>query len=104
MPSKKLWWRKTMTRTGHSHFLYGHANEGKEFDYARLRAKEKGIRFVRSRFGRIQAREKGLEIKYVSEDGKHLKEAFDMLVLPEGLESPEDAGLSKSHSNRPGPL
>jgi heterodisulfide reductase subunit A2 len=66
--------------------------QGKEFDYARLRAKEKGIRFVRSRFGKIQARDKGLEIKYVSEDGKHLKEAFDMLVLPEGLESPEDAG------------
>ena len=66
--------------------------QGKEFDYARLRAKEKGIRFVRSRFGKIQTRNNGLEIKYVSEDGQHLKETFEMVVLPEGLESPEDAG------------
>ena len=43
--------------------------QGKEFDYARQRAEEKGIRFVRGRFGKIQARDKGLEIKYVTEDG-----------------------------------
>jgi heterodisulfide reductase subunit A2 len=66
--------------------------QGKEFDYARIRAKEKGIRFVRSRFGKIQTRNNGLEIKYVSEDGQHLKETFEMVVLPEGLDSPEDAG------------
>ena len=66
--------------------------QGKEFDYARLRAQEKGIRFVRSRFGKIQAANHGLEIKYVCEDGKHLKETFDLVVLPEGLESPEDSG------------
>ena len=65
--------------------------QGKEFDYARMRAEEKGIRFIRGRFGKIQTRDKGLEIKYVSEDGKHLKETFEMVVLPEGLESPEDA-------------
>ncbi|MDD5204880.1 MAG: FAD-dependent oxidoreductase [Desulfobacterales bacterium] len=66
--------------------------QGKEFDYARLRAQEKGIRFVRSRFGKIQAADTGLEIKYVCEEGKHLKEKFDLVVLPEGLESPEDSG------------
>jgi heterodisulfide reductase subunit A len=66
--------------------------QGKEFDYARLRAQEKGIRFVRSRFGKIRAANNGLEIKYAGEDGKHRKETFDLVVLPEGLESPEDAG------------
>jgi heterodisulfide reductase subunit A len=62
--------------------------QGKEFDYARIRAREKGIRFVRSRFGGIQTNEKSLELKYVNEEGRHFKEIFDMVVLPEGLESP----------------
>ncbi len=66
--------------------------QGKDFDYARIRAKERGIRFVRSRFGGIRAKGEIIEIKYVSEEGKHIKEFFDMVVLPEGLESPEDAG------------
>jgi heterodisulfide reductase subunit A len=65
--------------------------QGKEFDAARLRAKEKGIRFVLSRVGGIQAKTKGIEIAYVSEEGAHLWEMFDMVVLPEGLESPQDA-------------
>jgi heterodisulfide reductase subunit A len=70
---------------------------GKEFDNARIRAKEKGIRFVRSRFGSIRPRGKGLELKYVKEEGEHCRETFDMVVLPEGLESPEDARpLSKA--------
>ena len=62
--------------------------QGKEFDYARIRAREKGIRFVRSRFGGIQTNEKSLELKYVNEEGRHFEEIFDMVVLPEGLESP----------------
>ena len=62
--------------------------QGKEFDYARIRAREKGIRFVRSRFGGIQTNEESLELKYVNEEGRHFKEIFDMVVLPEGLESP----------------
>jgi heterodisulfide reductase subunit A len=65
--------------------------QGKEFDYARLRAKEKGIRFVRSRVAGVKGQGKSLEISYVDEGGKHLKESFDMVVLPEGLESPRDA-------------
>ena len=65
--------------------------QGKEFDDARIRARQKGIRFVRSRIGKIQKEGHGLSIKYVCEDGKHLKETFDMVVLPEGLESPDDA-------------
>jgi heterodisulfide reductase subunit A len=39
----------------------------------------------------VQAKGKSLEISYVDEAGKHLKEGFDMVVLPEGLESPSDA-------------
>jgi hypothetical protein len=35
----------------------------------------------------------GFEIKYVTEEGRHLKETFDLVVLPEGLESPADAAL-----------
>ena len=65
--------------------------QGKEFDAGRLRAKEKGLRFVRSRIGSIQANGKGLEIACVNEEGEDLRELFDMVVLPEGLESPEDA-------------
>jgi len=65
--------------------------QGKDFDYSRIRAKDKGIRFVRSRFGGIKGNGKGLELRYVDEEGRHFKETFDMLVLPEGLESPRDA-------------
>lgn len=65
--------------------------QGKEFDYARLRAKEKGIRFVRSRVGGVQEKGKFLEISYVDEAGTHFREGFDMVVLSEGLESPRDA-------------
>jgi len=65
--------------------------QGKEFDYARHRAKEKGIRFVRSRVANVQAKDEFLEISYVSETGKPVREGFDILVLPEGLESPHDA-------------
>jgi heterodisulfide reductase subunit A2 len=71
--------------------------QGKEFDYARLRAIEKGVRFVNSRIGEIQPKDKEIEIKYVTEDGTHRRELFDMVVLPEGLESPADAvSLSKA--------
>jgi len=65
--------------------------QGKEFDYARLQAKEKGIRFVRSRAAGVRENGSSLEISYVDEAGKHLKEGFDMVVLPEGLEAPRDA-------------
>ncbi len=65
--------------------------QGKDFDAARLRAKENGIRFVRSRVGSIQLKEENLEILYVNEQGEHVRETFEMVVLPEGLESPADA-------------
>ena len=65
--------------------------QGKGFDAARLRAKEKGIRFVRSRVADVLENGKLLEIPYVSEMGRPFREKFDMVVLAEGLESPEDA-------------
>ena len=65
--------------------------QGKEFDYARLRAEEKGIRFVRSRVAGVEGKGRSLDISYVNEAGKHLREGFDMVVLSEGLESPRDA-------------
>jgi heterodisulfide reductase subunit A len=65
--------------------------QGKEFDAARLRAKEMGIRFVRSRVSYVKKNGRHLEISYISEDGRHLEEVFDMVILPEGLESPENA-------------
>lgn len=65
--------------------------QGKEFDYARIRARERGIRFIRSRFGGIRSRDNKLEIKYADEEGRHLREVFDLVVLPEGLEAPESA-------------
>ncbi len=65
--------------------------QGKEFDYARQRARSKGIRFVRSRFGSIIRQDDRLEIAYVDDTGKHYRELFDLVVLPEGLESPQDA-------------
>ncbi len=65
--------------------------QGKGFDAARLRAKEKGIRFVRCRVSDVLENGKLLEIPYVDETGRRFREKFDMVVLAEGLESPEDA-------------
>lgn len=65
--------------------------QGKDFDYARLRAEDKGIRFVRSRIAGVRDKDDLLEISYVDETGLHRKASFDMVVLPEGLESPHDA-------------
>ncbi|MCG2757958.1 MAG: FAD-dependent oxidoreductase [Desulfobacteraceae bacterium] len=65
--------------------------QGKEFDYARIRAREKGIRFVRSRGGLSCNKDKNLEVSYINDRGEHVSEPFDMIILPEGLESPEDS-------------
>ncbi|MCD4775466.1 MAG: FAD-dependent oxidoreductase, partial [Candidatus Aegiribacteria sp.] len=60
---------------------------GKDFDKYYERAKEIGIRFVRSRVSKI--REIGntgdLEIRFVTEDGKVTLERFDLVVLSVGL-------------------
>jgi heterodisulfide reductase subunit A len=60
---------------------------GKDFDKYYERAKEIGIKFVRSRVSKI--REIGdtgdLEIRFVTEDGKVTLERFDLAVLSVGL-------------------
>lgn len=66
--------------------------QGKEFDASRQRAREKyGIKFVRSRIAGIQEQGDQLRISYVDGRGAHHGESFDMVVLSEGLESPEGA-------------
>ena len=66
--------------------------QGKEFDASRQRAREKyGIKFVRSRIAGIQEQGDQLRISYVDGRGVHHGESFDMVVLSEGLESPEGA-------------
>ncbi len=66
--------------------------QGKEFDASRQRAREKyGIKFVRSRIAGIQEQGDRLRISYVDGRGVHHGKYFDMVVLSEGLESPEGA-------------
>ncbi len=69
-------------------FFMDMRTQGKEFDYARQRAKEKGIRFVRSRIAGVLGRNGSFDISYVNEEGKHLKESFDMVVCLKGLNHP----------------
>jgi len=65
--------------------------QGKEFDHSRQRAAKMGIRFVRSRVAGVRGNGNALEVSYVDVWGHHVRENFDMIVLPEGLESPTDA-------------
>lgn len=73
--------------------------QGKEFDYARIRAEERGIRFIRSRVGRISYQNDIIELSYVTPNGRHVTERFDMVILPEGLESPDDAHILSDRLN-----
>jgi heterodisulfide reductase subunit A len=66
--------------------------QGKGFDAARQRAaKEYGLRFVRARVAGIRENGEHLRITYVNEKGEHLGEDYDMVVLAQGLEAPDDA-------------
>jgi heterodisulfide reductase subunit A len=60
---------------------------GKEFDYYYTRAQDEyGIAYVRSRVPSIsELPDKGLRIKYESEDGQMKSEDFDLVVLAVGL-------------------
>ncbi len=64
---------------------------GKDFETYYDRAKDKGIRFVRSRIHTITENgDKSLSCTYVTEDGKNTVETFDMVVLSVGMETPKD--------------
>ncbi len=62
--------------------------QGKDFDKYLERAKDSGVRFVRSRVHTIVPENSGsgLSIKYVNEQGKIENENFDIIVLSTGLE------------------
>ncbi|MBU4316238.1 MAG: FAD-dependent oxidoreductase [Proteobacteria bacterium] len=65
---------------------------GKDFERYYERAKDQGVRFVRSRVHTINpVPETGdLEIRYVKENGELLVETFDMIVLSIGLQTPPE--------------
>ncbi|HET97907.1 MAG TPA: CoB--CoM heterodisulfide reductase iron-sulfur subunit A family protein, partial [Desulfurivibrio alkaliphilus] len=70
--------------------------QGKGFDAARTRAEAKGIKFVRARVADVMPWNKNLKLTYSTLDGSHFFEAYDMVVLSVGLDSPPDAqGLAK---------
>jgi heterodisulfide reductase subunit A2 len=97
---------------------------GKEFERYLEGAKEKGIRFLRSRPHSIEpgTTGTGVRMRYVTEDGRVEIEEFDLAVLSVGLEPAADretlsslfgitldpygfaytSNLSPVHSNRPG--
>jgi len=66
---------------------------GKEFEQYYNRAKESGIRFVRSRIHSIEQApgSDDLQLAYATEDGRIEVEQFDLVVLSVGLESSPEA-------------
>jgi heterodisulfide reductase subunit A len=65
--------------------------QGKDFDAARIRAENMGIRFVRARVADVMPWRNHLRLTYSTLNGEHHFEKFDMVVLSVGLESPPDA-------------
>ncbi|MDR3568408.1 MAG: FAD-dependent oxidoreductase [Syntrophobacteraceae bacterium] len=60
---------------------------GKEFEQYYNRAKELGVKFIRSRVHTIEAEgEADLKIRYTAEDGELREDVFDMAVLSTGFE------------------
>ncbi|MBY9013527.1 MAG: FAD-dependent oxidoreductase, partial [Candidatus Lokiarchaeota archaeon] len=67
---------------------------GKDFDKYIIRAQEEyGVRYIRSRISSVNEdpETKDLILKYETEDGKIIKENFEMVVLSVGLNPPDDA-------------
>ena len=66
---------------------------GKEFEQYYTRAKDNGIRFLRSRVHKVDPvpGSDDLLLSYVTETGQTVTEDFDMVVLSVGLEAAEDA-------------
>jgi len=61
---------------------------GKDFEKYYNRAKEEGVRFIRSRIHSIDpAPEGNLRLRYVTEEGSPIEEDFDLVVLSVGLET-----------------
>ena len=76
-------------------FLMDMRTFGKDFEKYYERAKEEGVRFVRSRIHSITEDEnKKLICTYVSQEGQNRTETFDMVVLSVGMETPKDLAQS----------
>jgi heterodisulfide reductase subunit A len=72
-------------------FLMDMRTHGKDFEKYYERAKDQGVRFVRSRIHTItEDEDKRLVCTYATEGGENLVETFDMVVLSVGMETPED--------------
>ncbi len=65
--------------------------QGKDFDAARQRAENMGIKFIRAKVGDITPWENNLRLTYSTLEGGHYFEPHDMVILSVGLESPKDA-------------
>jgi heterodisulfide reductase subunit A len=65
---------------------------GKEFEQYATRARENGVRFIRSRINTVEPvpETDDLRLTYVSEAGDLVKEEFDLVVLSVGLETPPE--------------
>ena len=68
-------------------------SHGKEFERFYERAKESGVRFLRTMPHIIQAGKNsiGVSMAYLTESGERVDENFDMAVLSVGLEAPKSA-------------
>ncbi len=66
---------------------------GKDFDKYQMRAEaENGVRFIRSRIHTIEPmQDDSLRLRYLSESGTLMEEAFDMVVLSVGLSPLKEA-------------
>ncbi len=61
---------------------------GKEFERFYNSAKDKGVRFIRSRVHTIDPTpDESLNVRYVGDDGKAVTETFDLVVLSVGLQT-----------------
>ena len=97
--------KQTVIATEHSHdpldcavFYMDMRTHGKDFDRYLENARDKGIRFIRSRVHTVSpvTGNDDLCVRYIEEDGTIKEEVFDMFVLSVGLEISQDVvDLSK---------
>jgi heterodisulfide reductase subunit A len=68
-------------------------SHGKDFERYYNKAKDQGIRFIRSRIHTVDPlpESNDLRLTYVTEDGQVMTEDFDMVVLSVGLETPKES-------------
>ena len=69
--------------------------QNKEFERYYEMAREKGVRFIRSRPHTVEPGpgNTGVRVEYSTEDGKALVEEFDLLVLSTGMEPPREMDM-----------